>query len=143
MFFRQHKALVILGIIFFILAIIALFFQQMKREELQNELAKVELLKVRIGAGTSIGKLGTAIFGVIQNNGERTIKIATMSVYFFGEEEESSKLHKFFPVNNYSFSDSLPLKSGQSKEFGFPIDEIVPEDWNGTFTAKLIDLKFR
>ena len=143
MFFRQHKALVILGIIFFILAIIALFFQQMKREELQNELAKVELLNVRIGAGTSIGKLGTAIFGVIQNNGERTIKIATMSVYFFGEEEESSKLHKFFPVNNYSFSDSLPLKSGQSKEFGFPIDEIVPEDWDGTFTAKLIDLKFR
>ena len=143
MFFRQHKALVILGIIFFILTIIALFFQQMKREELQNELAKVELLNVRIGAGTSIGKLGTAIFGVIQNNGERTIKIATMSVYFFGEEEESSKLHKFFPVNNYSFSDSLPLKSGQSKEFGFLIDKIVPEDRDGTFTAKLIDLKFR
>ena len=143
MFFRRHKALVILGIIFFILAIITLFFQQVKREELQNELAKVELLNVRIGAGTSIGKLGTAIFGVIQNNGERTIKIATMSVYFFEEDGESSKLHKFFPVNNYSFSDSLPLKSGQSKEFGFLIDEIVPEDWDGTFTAKLIDLKFR
>ena len=143
MFFRRHKALVILGIIFFILAIITLFFQQVKHEELQNELAKVELQNVRIGAGTSIGKLGTAIFGVIQNNGERTIKIATMSVYFFGEEDESSKLHKFFPVNNYSFSDSLPLKSGQSKEFGFQIDEIVPEDWDGTFTAKLIDLKFR
>ena len=143
MFFRRHKALVILGIIFFILAIITLFFQQVKREELQNELAKVELQNVRIGAGTSIGKLGTAIFGVIQNNGERTIKIATMNVYFFGEDGESSKLHKFFPVNNYSFSDSLPLKSGQSKEFGFLIDEIVPEDWDGTFTAKLIDLKFR
>ena len=143
MFFRRHKALVILGIIFFILAIITLFFQQVKREELQNELAKVELQNVRIGAGTSIGKLGTAIFGVIQNNGERTIKIATMSVYFFGKDGESSKLHKFFPVNNYSFSDSLPLKSGQSKEFGFQIDEIVPEDWDGTFTAKLIDLKFR
>ena len=143
MFFRRHKALVILGIIFFILAIITLFFQQVKHEELQNELVKVELQNVRIGAGTSIGKLGTAIFGVIQNNGERTIKIATMSVYFFGEDGESSKLHKFFPVNNYSFSDSLPLKSGQSKEFGFLIDEIVPEDWDGTFTAKLIDLKFR
>ena len=143
MFFRRHKALVILGIIFFILAIITLFFQQVKREELQNELAKVELQNVRIGAGTSIGKLGTAIFGVIQNNGERTIKIATMSVYFFGEDDDSSKFHKFFPVNNYSFSDSLPLKSGQSKEFGFLIDEIVPDDWDGTFTAKLIDLKFR
>ena len=143
MFFRRHKALVILGIIFFILAIITMFFQQVKHEELQNELAKVELQNVRIGAGTSIGKLGTAIFGVIQNNGERTIKIATMRVYFFLEDGESSKLHKFFPVNNYSFSDSLPLKSGQSKEFGFQIDEIVPEDWDGTFTAKLIDLKFK
>ena len=143
MFFRRHKALVILGIIFFILAIITLFFQQVKYEELQNELAKVELQNVRIGAGTSIGKLGTAIFGVIQNNGERTIKIATMSVHFFGEEGESSKLHKFFPVNNYSFSDASPLESGKSKEFGFPIDEIVPEDWDGTISAKLIDLKFR
>ena len=143
MFFRRHKAIVILGIIFSILAIITLFFQHVKREELQNELAKVELQNVRIGAGTSIGKLGTAIFGVIQNNGERTIKIATMSVYFFGEDDESSKLHKFFPVNNYSFSDSLPLMSGQSKEFGFQIDEIVPDDWDGTFIAKLIDLKFR
>ena len=143
MFFRRHKPFVILGIIFFILAIISLFFQQVKHEELQNELAKVELQNVRIGTGTSIGKLGTAIFGVIQNNGERTIKIATMSVDFFGEEGVSSKLHKFFPVNNYSFSDSLPLKSGQSKEFGFQIDEIVPEDWDGTFSAKLIDLKFR
>ena len=143
MFFRRHKALVVLGIIFLFLAIITLFFQQVKREELRNELAKVDLRNVRIGAGTSIGKLGTAIFGVIQNNGERTIKIATMSVHFFGEKGESSKIHKFFPVNNYSFSDSLPLKSGQSKEFGFPIDEIVPEDWDGTFTAKLIDLKFR
>ena len=143
MFFRRHKAIVILGIIFFVLAIITLFIQQVQREALQNELAKVELQNVRIGAGTSIGKLGTAIFGVIQNNGERTIKIATMSVYFFRDDGESYKLHKFFPVNNYSFSDSLPLKSGQSKEFGFLIDEIVPEDWDGTFTAKLIDLKFR
>jgi len=134
---------VTLGIIFFALAIVTLFFKQVKREELKNELAKVEIHNVRIGAGTSIGKLGTAIFGVIKNNGERTIKIATMNVNFFVEDGESYKSQKFFPVNNYSFSDSLPLKSGQSKEFGFPIDEIVPEDWNGTFTAKLIDLKFR
>ena len=143
MFFRQHKALVILGVIFIVLTIITLYFQQIKREELQNELTKIELQNVRIGAGTSKGKLGIAIFGVIQNNGDRTIKIATMNVNFFGDDGESSKLHKFFPVNNFSFSDSLPLKSGQSKEFGFPIDEIVPEDWDGTFTAKLIDLKFK
>ena len=143
MFFRRHEALMILGIIFIVLAIITLYFQQVKREELQNELTKIELQNVRVGAGTSKGKLGIAIFGVIQNNGERTIKIATMNVNFFGEDGESSKLYKFFPVNNFSFSDSLPLKSGQSKEFGFPIDEIVPEDWDGTFTAKLIDLKFK
>ena len=143
MFFPRHKVLIILGIMFIVLSIITLFFQQVKREELKNELAKVVLQNVRIAAGTSIGKLGTAIFGEIQNNGERTIKIATMNVHFFGEDGESFKLHKFFPVNNYSFSDASPLKSGKSKEFGFPIDEIVPEDWNGTFTAKLVDLKFK
>ena len=143
MFFNRHKQLFILGIIVIILLVITLYFQQIKLEELKNELAKVELQNVRVGAGTSKGKLGTAIFGVIQNNGENTIKIATVNVHFIGEDGKSSKVHKFYPVNNYSFSDSLPLEPGQSKEFGFPIDEIIPEDWDGTITAKLIDLKFK
>ena len=143
MFFNRHKQLFILVIIVIVLSVITLYFQQIKLEELQNELAKVELQNVRVGAGTSKGKLGTAIFGVIQNNGENTIKIATVNVHFIGEDGKSSKVHKFYPVNNYSFSDSLPLEPGQSKEFGFPIDEIIPEDWDGTITAKLIDLKFK
>ena len=143
MFFRQHKQLFFIVIIVIVLSIITLYFQKIKLKELQNELAKVELQNVRVGAGTSKGKLGTAIFGVIQNNGEHTIKIATMNVNFIGEDGKFSKVHNFFPINNYSFSDSLPLEPGQSKEFGFPIDEIIPEDWDGTITAKLIDLKFK
>ena len=143
MFFNRHKQLFILVIIVIVLSVLTLYFQQIKLEELKNELAKVELQNVRVGAGTSKGKLGTAIFGVIQNNGENTIKIATVNVHFIGEDGKSSKVHKFYPVNNYSFSDSLPLDPGQSKEFGFPIDEIIPEDWDGTITAKLIDLKFK
>ena len=143
MFFNRHKQLFILVIIVIVLSVLTLYFQQIKLEELQNELAKVELQNVRVGAGTSKGKLGTAIFGVIQNNGENTIKIATVNVHFIGEDGKSSKVHKFYPVNNYSFSDYLPLEPGQSKEFGFPIDEIIPEDWYGTITAKLIDLKFK
>ena len=143
MFFNRHKHLFILGIIVIVLSVLTLYFQKIKLEELKNELAKVELQNVNVGAGTSKGKLGTAIFGVIQNNGENTIKIATVNVHFIGEDGKSSKVHKFYPVNNYSFSDSLPLEPGQSKEFGFPIDEIIPEDWDGTITAKLIDLKFK
>jgi len=143
MFFRQHKRLFFILIIVIALSILTLYFQQIKLKELRNELAKVELQNVRVGAGTSKGKLGTAIFGVIQNNGEHTIKIATMNVNFIGEDGKFSKVHNFFPINNYSFSDSLPLEPGQSKEFGFPIDEIIPEDWDGTITAKLIDLKFK
>ena len=143
MFFGQHKQLFFIVIIVIVLSILTLYFQQIKLKELQNELAKVELQILRVGAGTSKGKLGTAIFGVIQNNGEHTIKIATMNVNFIGEDGKFSKVHNFFPINNYSFSDSLPLEPGQSKEFGFPIDEIIPEDWDGTITAKLIDLKFK
>jgi len=143
MFFNRHKQLFILGIIVIVLSVLTLYFQKIKLEELKNEFANVELQNVRVGACTSKGKLGTAIFGVIQNNGENTIKIATVNVHFIGEDGKSSKVHKFYPVNNYSFSDSLPLEPGQSKEFGFPIDEIIPEDWDGTITAKLIDLKFK
>ena len=143
MFLKRHKLFAILGFVIITLLILTIYFQQMKREELQNELSKVELQGVKIGAGTSKGKLGTAIFGVISNNGERTIKIATMSVEFFAEAGELSKVHKFFPVNNYSFSDSSALAPGESKEFGFPIDQIVPENWGGTITSKLIDLQFK
>jgi hypothetical protein len=143
MFFRQHKRLFFIVIIVIVLSILTLYFQQIKLKELRIELVKVELQNVRVGAGTSKGKLGTAIFGLIQNNGEHTIKIATMNVNFIGEDGKFSKVHNFFPINNYSFSDSLPLEPGQSKEFGFPIDEIIPEDWDGTITAKLIDLKFK
>ena len=143
MFYKRHKPSVILGVAIIIIVILGLYFQQMKREELQNELSKVELQDVRIDIGISKGKLGTAIFGIIQNNGMRTIKIATMNVEFIGDAGEVSMEHKFYPVNNYSFSDSLPLEPGQAKEFGFPIDEIVPENWGGDITAKLIDLKFK
>ena len=143
MFFKRHKTLAVLGVVIIFLLIFTLYFQQKKLEELQNELSKVELQDVRIGAGTSKGKLGTAIFGVIINKGEQTIKIATMSVEFFDEAGELSTVHKFFPVNNYSFSDSSALEPSQSKDFGFPIDEIVPENWGGSITSKLIDLKFK
>ena len=143
MFFRQHKSLFYLVIIVVILSILTFYFQQIKLEELQNELNKVELKDVRIGAVTSKGKMGTAIFGVISNNGERTIKIATMNVDFIDDAGELSASHKFFPVNNYSFSDSSALEPGEAKEFGFPIDEIVPENWGGTIRSRLINLQFK
>ena len=119
------------------------FFQKIKRDELNNQLKKVELQNVRIGVGTSNGTLGTAIFGEINNKGENIISIAEMNVEFLNEYGEVKKVHKFFPVNKFSFRESLPLKPGQSKDFGFPIDDIVPEDWDGTFTAKLTKLIFK
>ena len=143
MFLKRHKPFAVVGVIIIFLLILTFYLQQMKREELQNELNKVELKDVRIGAGTSKGKLGTAIFGVISNNGERTIKIATMNVDFIDDAGELSASHKFFPVNNYSFSDSTALEPGEAKEFGFPIDEIVPENWGGTIRSRLINLQFK
>ena len=143
MFFKKYRAIVILGIVLAILIMLMFYFQKINRDELNNQLKKVELQNVRIGVGTSNGVLGTAIFGEIYNKGEKIISIAEMNVEFLNEDGDVRKVHKFFPVNKFSFSDSLPLKPGQSKEFGFPIDDIVPEDWDGTFTAKLKELIFK
>ena len=143
MFFRRYRSLLILGIVLAILIILMFLFQQIKLDELNNQLTKVELQNVRIGVGTSNGVLGTAIFGEINNKGEKIISIAEMNVEFLNEDGEVSKVHKFFPVNKFSFRESLPLKPGQSKEFGFPIEDIVPEDWDGTFTARLTELIFK
>ena len=143
MFFRRNRAIVILGIVLAILIVLMFFFQKIKRDKLNNQLSKVELQNVKIGVGTSNGVLGTAIFGEINNKGEKIISIAEMNVEFLNEDGDIKKVHKFFPVNKFSFSDSLPLKPGQSKEFGFPIDDIVPEDWAGKFSASLTELIFK
>ena len=143
MILKRYRALLILGIVFAILIVLMVFFQKIKRDELNNQLKKVELKNVRIGVGTSNGTLGTAIFGEINNKGENIISIAELNVEFLNEYGEVTKVHKFFPVNKFSFRESLPLKPGQSKEFGFPIDDIVPEDWDGTFTASLTELIFK
>ena len=143
MLFRRYRSLLILGIVLAILIVLMFLFQQIKQDELNNQLTKVELENVRIGLGTSNGVLGTAIFGEINNKGEKIISIAEMNVEFLDEDGEVSKIHKFFPVNKFSFRESLPLNPGKSKEFGFPIDDIVPEDWDGTFTARLTELIFK
>ena len=143
MFFRRYRALFILGIVLAILIVLMVFFQQIKRDELNNQLTKVQLQNVRVGAGISNGILGTAIFGEINNKGEKIISIAEMNVEFLNDDGEVAKVHKFFPVNKFSFKESLPLKPGQSKDFGFPIDDIVPEDWDGKFTARLTELIFK
>ena len=143
MFFRRYRSLLILGIVLAILIVLIFLFQQIKQNELNNQLTKVELQNVRIGLGTSNGILGTAIFGEINNKGEKIISIAEMNVEFLNGDGEVEKVHKFFPVNKFSFRESLPLKPGQSKDFGFPIDDIVPEDWDGTFTARLTELIFK
>ena len=143
MFFRRNRAIVILGIVLAILIVLMFFFLKIKRDKLNNQLSKVELQNVKIGVGTSNGVLGTAIFGEINNKGEKIISIAEMNVEFLKEDGEVAKVHKFFPVNKFSFRESLPLKPGQSKEFGFPIDDIIPEDWDGTFTARLTELIFK
>jgi len=140
MFFKRYRSLLILGIVLAILIVLMYLFQQIKRDELNNQLTNVELQNVRIGVGESNGVLGTAIFGEINNKGEKIISIAEMNVEFLNENGEVAKVHKFFPVNKFSFMESHPLKPGQSKEFGFPIDDIVPEDWGGTFTARLTEL---
>ena len=143
MFFRRYRVLLILGIVFAILIVLMFFAQQIKRDELNNQLIQVELQNLRIGAGISDGVLGTAIFGEIYNKGDKIISIAEMNVEFINEDGEVAKAHKFFPVNKFSFRESLPLKPGHSKEFGFPIDDIVPEEWDGTFTARLTELIFK
>ena len=143
MFFKRYRSLLILGIVLSILIVLIFLFQQIKRNELNNQLTKVELQNVRIGVGKSNGVVGTGIFGEINNKGEKIISIAEMNVEFLNEHGEVAIVHKFFPVNKFSFRESLPLKPGQSKDFGFPIDDIVPEDWDGTFTAKLTKLIFK
>jgi len=101
MFLRRYRALLILGIVFAILIVLMFFFQKIKRDELNNQLTKVELQNVRIGVGTSNGVLGTAIFGEINNKGEKIISIAEMNVEFLNETETLKKYTNFSRSINF------------------------------------------
>ena len=48
MFFRRYRALLILGIVFAILIVLLFLLQQIKRDELNNQLTQVDLQNVRI-----------------------------------------------------------------------------------------------
>tara|TARA_Y100001970_G_C14008192_1_gene736989 strand:+ start:36 stop:467 length:432 start_codon:yes stop_codon:yes gene_type:complete len=143
MFFKKIKFIIFLILSGVALLTLTFYFQDLKKKELAIELKKILIKDVRIGVGRSKGKLGTAIFGEILNNGTRVIKIATIKVFFLSKSGEVIKEKNFFPVNNYSFSDGSPLEPGKSKEFGFSVDDIVPENWSGEISTKLVDLKFK
>ncbi len=143
MFLKKNKVVIFLLLSGFSLVILIFYLQDLKKNELEIELKKVLIKDVRIGVGKSKGKFGTAIFGEISNNGNQIIKIATLKVFFLSESGEVIKEKKFFPVNNFSFSNASPLGPSQSREFGFAVDDIVPENWSGKISTKLVDLKFK
>ena len=64
MFFRRYRVLLILGIVFAILIVLLFFLQQIKRDELNNQLTLVKLQNVRIGAGISNGVLGLSLIHI-------------------------------------------------------------------------------
>ena len=120
-----------------------LYVQSQKRQELEAEIKAIELQNVRIGVGVGINGMGTGLFGVLVNGGEGVVDVATLTVNFLDDDGNTAKVHDFFPVNKFSFEDSSPLPPGSSKEFGFALDDIVPESWSGEFEAAISNLKFR
>ena len=123
---QNFRILLVLAFLVLLGGLGIFFIQEQKKIKLEDNINQIKLVDLRIGVGNNRNKKGTGLFGKMINNGKYAINIATLVVRFLDYKGEVSKTHKFSPVNRFSWSDYAPLDPGSSKEFGIPIDEIVP-----------------
>ena len=133
----------LLGLLVLVAAGGILFVQEQKKLSLEANLKLIKLKNLRIGVGSYGNKKGTGLFGSLVNEGKERVSIATLLVSFVDDTGQIVKTHEFSPVNRFSWLDPKPMVPGETKEFGFLLDDIVPESWSGNFEAKLIKLKFK
>ena len=126
-----------------VVAVGVLYIQKQKKLSLEENFKQIKLQNLRIGVGSYGNQKGTGLFGNLVNEGKNTVNIATLLISFVDDTGQIVKTHKFSPVNRFSWMDPKPLIPGGIKEFGFLLDDIVPESWSGNFEAKLIKLKFK
>ena len=138
----NHRRIVFLG--FLSILLLFGFFQigQTKQREMQKAITQVKLDDLKISVGGSGKSLGTAFFGTLTNETNKSISILTLKVDFLNEDGQVSKSHDFFPVNRYSKTDWEPLAPDSIRSFGFFIDVIVPENWSGLYEAEITKLVF-
>ena len=109
---------------------------------MHKAITQVKLEDLKITVGGSGKSLGTAFFGTLTNETNKSISILTLKIDFLDEDGEVSKTHDFFPVNRYSKNDWEPLAPDSIRSFGFFIDDIVPENWSGLYEAEITKLVF-
>ena len=88
----NHRRIVFLGL----LSVFLLFgfFQigQTKQREMQKAITQVKLEDLKITVGGSGKSLGTAFFGTLTNETNKSISILTLKIDFLDEDGEVSKL---------------------------------------------------
>jgi len=140
---RHYRPTLALGVGLTVLVLVLAGLREWKQHEMTEALASVELRDVQVGVGAGGDQLGTGVFGILENHGQRTISEATLRVDFINADGEVSASHKFFPINRWSFEDPRRFHPGDVRDFGFLIDDIVPEDWSGQVEAELIHLNYQ
>jgi len=85
-----------------------------------------------------------AVFAVIKNTGDRTLKMLEIVISFLDAQKNTVSEKSFRPVAvgmSASADENKPLKPGETRKFGVRADDL-PAEWDKTVSIRISDLQF-
>ena len=104
----------------------------------------VVLENVRVAKGERFGRPVDAVFGTVANNGDRTLNLVRIVVFYLGENGNriGEVSYTLVLVSDFSLSDDPPLRPGYRKDFGYNLENDAPTDWSKQVEVEIAKIKF-
>lgn len=84
-----------------------------------------------------------AVKGNIKNNGDKSIAVLEITIYFLDSNEKRVGEKSFTVVSTESLMNATSaLKPNYSKDFGYIVAEDAPSDWAGKVEVEISKIKF-
>lgn len=110
-----------------------------KKEEKESYIKKISLKNVSVSSKEKIS-------GTIINNGERTLRVVTLIVFFLNEEGiviGEKDYHPVFVTEYSKGDDKKPLKPNYVKDFGYWVKNHAPSSWGQEIKIEIKNIEFQ
>ena len=91
-----------------------------------------------------IGETSKGIFGLLKNNGDKTISQVELKFKLLDNDNKPVGEFVAQTINSSSLTSmpSKPLKTNHESNFAIPLHLKIPDAWGGKFDVTISDIKF-
>jgi len=116
--------------------------QQRTKDSYINDFISLE--NVHISQGERFGMTVESVFGTIENNGDKTLNKASITIYFLNNQGQRIGERSYSPVlvSAFNFGDNTPLRPGYRRDFGYSVEDDAPSNWSKKIEAVVSDIEF-